>query len=106
VQSLGSLTDLDLSFSYTSRTGAEVREERRERLKCQHDYEGKRVQQFDMLLPCAPFLFLSRQVLRNVLNRPDCQLVRLSIAGNAIGDSGAEVLRSGLEVRYWVLRRL
>ena len=30
VQSLGSLTDLDLSFSYSSRTGAEVRDEWRE----------------------------------------------------------------------------
>lgn len=48
---------------------------------------------------CLPLHFLILQVLRNVLNRSDCQLVRLSIAGNALGDSGAEVLRSGLEVR-------
>ena len=38
------------------------------------------------------------KVLRNILSRQECQLVRINIAGNSMGDSGIQVLRSGLAV--------
>jgi hypothetical protein len=41
VQSLGSLTDLDLSFSYSSRTGAEVRYEWREEKRREENRESE-----------------------------------------------------------------
>lgn len=76
------LTDLDLSFAYMGFPGAQV---------------------------CALFAPIRRkaiahcdlfeQVLRSVLGDATCQLVRLGLAGNALGDAGLGVLSSGLKVK-------
>ena len=44
------------------------------------------------------FFHSTNKVLRNILSRQECQLVRINIAGNSMGDSGIQVLRSGLAV--------
>lgn len=42
------------------------------------------------------------KVLRNILSRNECQLVRLNMTGNALGDNGLQILCCGVEVRSYV----
>ena len=49
------------------------------------------------------FFFLNHlRVLRNILSRNECQLVRLNMMGNALGDNGLQILCCGVEVRSCV----
>ena len=42
------------------------------------------------------------KVLRNILSRSDCRLTRLNMTGNALMDSGLQILCSGIEVSTYV----
>ena len=46
------------------------------------------------------------KVLRNILSRNECQLVRLNMTGNSLGDNGLQILCNGVEVRTYVLQFL
>ncbi len=43
------------------------------------------------------------QMLKRVLSLPDCQIARLGLVGNAVGDQGLAELCSSLKVRVYQL---
>ena len=59
----------------------------------------------DLDLSFAYTGYVGAEVLSSLLTRPDCQLVRLCLAGNALGDQAMEVLSGGVQrsKTLWVL---
>lgn len=51
------------------------------------------------------FCVLATQMLQSALRDSACQLVRLGVAGNALGDAGLAALAPGLQVPSYGLTR-